>query len=123
MLLFFSWTNVYNKDVAHNGPKRFLKVEGKIMTKWTALLSGITITSLLLTGCGTANNNEVKENPSTSETQNNTAQTNTTENQDNPSSTEETNASEESNTTEKTNVQLKRQPQVKLQHPNKQVKR
>ena len=44
------------------------------------MLSGITITSLLLTGCRTTNNNEVKENPNTGETQNNTAQTNTTKN-------------------------------------------
>lgn len=78
------------------------------MTKWTALLSGITIASLLLTGCGTANNNEVKETPNTSESQNNTAQTNTTENQENPTQTEETSAStetnvpEESSTTEET---------------------
>lgn len=52
----------------------FLKVEGKSMTKWTAMFSGITIATLLLTGCSTANEDGVKENPSTSKTENNATQ-------------------------------------------------
>ena len=74
------------------------------MTKWSAMFSGIAIATLLLTGCGTASDDEVKENPSTNETQDTTAQTeepntteatNTTENQENAATTEDTNTTEE----------------------------
>lgn len=74
------------------------------MTKWSAMFSGIAIATLLLTGCGTASDDEVKENPSTNETQDTTApteepntteETNTTESQENAATTEETNTTEE----------------------------
>ena len=64
------------------------------MTKWSAMFSGIAIATLLLTGCGTASDDEIKENPSTNETQDTTAQT------EEPNTTKETNTTEEPNTTE-----------------------
>ncbi|MFJ8266170.1 hypothetical protein [Peribacillus asahii] len=64
------------------------------MTKWTSILSGVAVATLVLTGCGTADKEEVKEptNEEVNEKQNGSSQTEeTNENQNGPSENEETN--------------------------------
>lgn len=76
-------TIVYNEKVRLY---LILKIGGNFMKKWSAVFSGMAIATLLLAGCGTANDDTVKENQSTNESQTNTAQTeetNTTETQGN----------------------------------------
>lgn len=76
------------------------------MIKWTAMFSGITIATLLLTGCSTTNDGGVKENLNTNKIENNATQqkekTNVSENQNNIVPNEETNKSKETNATETT---------------------
>ncbi|MFJ8257052.1 hypothetical protein ACIQ4Z_07155 [Peribacillus asahii] len=64
------------------------------MTKWTSILSGVAVATLVLTGCGTADKEEVKEptNEEVNEKQNGSSQTEeTNENQNGSSENEETN--------------------------------
>ncbi len=46
-----------------------------IMIKWTTLFSGMAVATLLLTGCGTASNDEATDTPSTNESQKISTQT------------------------------------------------
>lgn len=90
------------------------------MTKWSAMFSGIAITTLLLTGCSTANDNTAKENPSTNqngaaqteepktnETENNAAQT------EEPKNTEATEATETSDAADATEATTQEQASEK----------
>lgn len=75
------------------------------MIKWTAMFSGITIATLILTGCSTTNDGGGKENLNTNKIENNAQQkeqTNVSENQNNIMPNEETNKSTETNATETT---------------------
>jgi len=64
------------------------------MTKWTSILSGVAVATLVLTGCGTTDKEEVKEptNEEVNEKQNGSSQTEeTNDNQNGSSENEETN--------------------------------
>jgi hypothetical protein len=67
------------------------------MIKWTTFFSGMAIATLLLTGCGTASNDEATDTPSTNESQKTSTQTeetSTTDSQTSASQTEDTNATD-----------------------------
>ncbi|RID87597.1 hypothetical protein D1953_05270 [Peribacillus asahii] len=64
------------------------------MTKWTSILSGVAVATLVLTGCGTTDKDEVKEptNEEVNEQQNGSSQAEeTNDNQNGSSENEETN--------------------------------
>lgn len=73
------------------------------MKKWTAMFSGMAIATLLLTGCGTATSNQVKEKPSSNNTQDNAVQTDQANTSSDSSSTsKDTNTSETKSVTQET---------------------
>jgi hypothetical protein len=75
------------------------------MTKWTSMLSGVAVATLLLTGCGTSNTDEVKKSPkeNTSTNQNGTSQ-----NED-PNASVPTSTSEAASAEQKSGIQEKEQ--------------
>lgn len=81
--------NVVN-TLAHKYNRHFRKLRENSMTKWTSLLSGVAVATLVLTGCGTTDKEEVKE--PTKEAVN--------ENQNGSSQTEETNEKQNEETNE-----------------------
>ena len=62
MLFFLGQSSIMRKVVENNFNKRISEVEEFTMVKWTTLFSGMAIATLLLTGCGTATNDVVKDN-------------------------------------------------------------
>ena len=75
------------------------------MIKWTTFFSGMAVATLLLTGCGTASNDEATDTPSTNESQKISTQTeeaSTTDSQTSASQTEDTNATDNQTSTSQT---------------------